>query len=1079
MKKTFTNVWKSIRLIMKVLSAVVFTLVFSAVLVLASNTHAQKIEQIKITVDFQNISLDDALTKIKSLTSLGLVYNNNLDLHKKVTLTARDISVAEVLTKLLKGTDFTFKQEGQNVLFIKIPPPVFKAAGGQIRGKIYDAQTNEALVGANVQLEGTTMGASADIEGKFILRNVPTGTYSLVVSFIGYRSRKIENIDVTEGNASEVDIPLTPSAENLSEVEIVAEMDVKYAPIINSNEISMLSEIRTSSLIVTGISNQQISRSLDRDAGDVVRRIPGVSVLDNFVLIRGMDPRYNLTMLNGMITPSSEMDTRAFSYNLVPTGVIDRIMAYKTPAPELLGNFGGGVIKVYTKNTNVARRIQIGISGQYRTGGSSFSDYTTYNGSSKDWYGGGVKQRQFPALLRDPNYKLPDPAQYPGEITALANQLPRVRTPKTAHHNFDKRFNVNYYDSWKLGSVRLNNLTSVNYTQERQFTKTTRKYDDGRYTIESTGEYTKLPGNSSYTDSLYADRVRISVMENLSLNINKNNHVELTSFFNRNAKDEVLIRRGNPDSGAPSFEEKLFSYRYNNRDLFQAQLSGTHTINTHTIEWSAGLNKANDNTPDMQRYSFTTAPYNQWEFILASQNNARITFETEEDASVYQLNYTKAFPEDLKLMAGGYYEQRDRDFKSFRYLADRGPEYNSNVPLSGTDPWNNVIATVYSDYFLPDGSGLVLRSFPGAGAYSFDDEIRAGYMAIDVPLFQKRLNIHGGVRYEWNERLLYDENGNTVDSVSIGLVNGVLTYIKTPDKIQDFILPSVNIGYKVTDKYFLRLAYGKTIDRPQYREQSNFSYMDFENAQIVDGNPLLKNAEIQNFDLRVEHYPSPSEFLAVGLFYKKLTNAIERVDVSYSSFVFPQIKFLNTKEATVYGLEAEARKNLAFVSPLLSNFSIIFNGALLESKVDFSMVVGGSTELHDRPLQGTSPYLVNCGLYYDNDSTGTKISVLYNIAGPRLRVAPNTYLGGLYERERHGIDVTFSQRINHFLEVKAGVQNLLDAPYRFFRDENLNGKFNSGDSHPRSTGGDTARGDYTEIKYHDGAYYSLGVNMTF
>ena len=102
---------------------------------------------------------------------------------------------------------------------------------------------------------------------------------------------------------------------------------------------------------MTGVSEQHIKRTQDKDAGEVIRRIPGVSIIDEkFVMVRGLSQRYNNVWLNGAAVPSSEADQRAFSFDIIPSSQLDNMMVVKSSAPEYPADFSGGFILVNTKD---------------------------------------------------------------------------------------------------------------------------------------------------------------------------------------------------------------------------------------------------------------------------------------------------------------------------------------------------------------------------------------------------------------------------------------------------------------------------------------------------------------------------------------------------------------------------------------------------------------------------------------------------------------------------------------------------------------------------------------------------------
>lgn len=1058
----------------------------------------------QVTFSCSSCSLESLLKKLERVTDAKFVYSQSDvqdiyygDLHYT------DVPIRDILDAALEPYQLTYRLLNGRVVIKKRKE---QQTSGSIQGKVYDANDNgEVLVGATVRIEGTNKGVVTDLDGNFKLNGVPPGTYNLIVSFIGYGTIRIPNVEVKADHVASVNIPLSEQTSELDAVVVTGEIDVKQAPIKHTTEAKMVSAIKESELILTGISFQQISMSMDRDASDVARRITGVSVLNDFVQIRGLDRRYVNTQINNLVAPSAEMDTRAFRFNLVPSGAIDRIMVYKTPAPELPAYFGAGVMKVYTKEAVTARRFELGFSSQYRTG-STFKDHQYYNEtSSGDWYGGGVDDRQMPAELIDRDYDYPgmsDPL-YLSETSEVADRLPEVRTPTKHTLTPDMRFNLNYYDSWKLGDSRLSNRTSLNYTTQSRAYVRSSVFEPTQYSYdEDIGEFTyavtRFAGYS--TDSVFIKSLRMTLMENLTWKWNEHHTIGFNVFMNRSTSDDYLVRNGIREYTGIY---KTYSSQYERNELQQYQLLGRHAFGNraltpgaglrHEIEWTLGYNEADSDIPDIQTFNYgintNAANVAQWMPDWTRNLYAlRCSFLTEDQGRVGNLNYVGTLPNGVKVKVGGYLESRERDAWAYQYKTQRVSNgVITNQSITAPAPWSTVVDTLYDHYYLSNGRGLLLdRVSQESGSYGFSDEFRAGYIGLGIPLLSKRLYLYGGVRYEWNERILYDEDGHTIDSVLVDLQDGgTRIYDPTPNPEKSYLLPSVTLTWNVTEQMKTRLSYGRTLDRPEYREQSNFYFFNNFTNREDRGNPFLRFATLDNYDLRWEYYPSGSEFVSVGVFYKYIQDGIEAYNYTPGGWEISQRIYENTPEIRAYGLEVEVRKNLAFAHRALEVLSFLANASLLRSKVARPEV-----PYPDRPFVGASPYLINAGLYYESASGKTTASILYNLTGPRLLIAPETggrQNFGVWEMERHLLDLTFSHQFTRWLSVKAGVQNLLNAPVRIFRDISQNNKYDPENiidinQTQQGAGGSgyspAYYADIMEARYKEGSYYSLGIKLS-
>ncbi|HEX3007741.1 MAG TPA: TonB-dependent receptor, partial [Bacteroidales bacterium] len=347
-------------------------------------------------------------------------------------------------------------------------------------------------------------------------------------------------------------------------------------------------------------------------------------------------------------------------------------------------------------------------------------------------------------------------------------------------------------------------------------------------------------------------------------------------------------------------------------------------------------------------------------------------------------------------------------------------------------------------------------------SYDAGNRQLAGYVALNIPV-SKKINVYVGARAEKNS-----QNINSYDRYQqpIEVVNDTLD-----------IFPSANISYNFNEKNLIRLAYGKSINRPEFREIAPFPFYDFENNALFSGNPDVKNAYIHNFDLRYELYPSQFETFSLGVFYKRFINPIELKYAQTGSGL--EYSYQNADRATNYGIELELRKSLA-KSGSLKNWSAVLNGAWIKSNITFKNNI---TDL-ERPLAGQSPYVVNAGLYYDNiEKSRLMISVLYNVIGKRIHIvgipAQNSWesMPDVYEMPRHLVDLTISKKIGKYFEIKGGIKDLLNQAviYKQTIDENVDLSYYSS-TEPQVK---HFKVDQTTRKYKPGTYYTIGFQVKF
>lgn len=887
---------------------------------------------------------------------------------------------------------------------------------GAIGGIIKDAKTQETIIGANVVIAGTQTGSSSDLDGKFLIPKLNAGKYNIRITFISYKPIDLKDVVVEAGKVTNINVFMEDVTTNLQGVEIVAKKR-------NDTEISMVSMIKSSQLVVSGISNQQITRTQDRDAGEVIKRVPGINIIDNrFVVVRGLSERYNVVWLNNVSTPSSESDVKAFSFDNIPSSMLERIMIYKTPAPELPGDFGGGAVQIFTKNNPQKNTLDISFSTSYRPG-STGNDFYTIAGGKTDWLG-----------YDDGTRALPD--NFPGctdmiELTnsleqsdvALVNQLGRSlnknwTTQKTTAIP-DLRFSMALGFNTKIKKMNLGNVTTLNYSS------TFTNYQIFRSDYQNYDTVNDLSDTSYfYNDQQYTNTVKIGAMNNWSLLVNKHTKIEFRNLFNQISYDRTTLRNGRDNYGGITIQ--AFENKFMSRSIYSGQLGGEHKYNDEAtfIDWTLGYSYANRKEPDTKRLTMVLSEedpddphYGSYAVQMSTAATPELTGRIYTDMGENIYNFTANFKQKIKiknfkpeLKAGVYFEKKDRQFNTrlIGYRIAKTSQFNWDLIYLPVD-------SLFLDTNINSTNGIKIDEKTNASdSYTADNQLIAAYISMKIPIFVS-LNLYAGVRMEKNLQQLHsfqvDDPTKPVE-VKLDTIN---------------FLPSFNLVYDVGERSLFRLAYGMTVNRPEFREIAPMLYYDFEKKAGIRGNPELKNAYIHNYDFRYELYPSLSEMITVGVFYKKFINPIELKVIPAGSGI--DYTFDNADEAYDYGAEFEFKKTLDKFKDKqnflkhLKDFNLLLNATYIKSMVKFAE---GDLQV-DRPLQGQSPYIVNAGFYWTNDSSGWMVSVMYNVIGKRIVYVGDPYTGNpdTYEMSRNLLDITIKKSIGKHWEIKGGVQDAL------------------------------------------------------
>ncbi|HEX9614188.1 MAG TPA: TonB-dependent receptor, partial [Bacteroidota bacterium] len=800
---------------------------------------------------------------------------------------------------------------------------------GIITGSVVDFETGEAILGANVILEGTTIGAATDLNGTYVMRADP-GSYTLVVSVISYAKRTITDVRVVAGETTTIDAVMTPESIETDEVVVTARM-------IQNTEATTLLARQRSVAVSDAISIELVSRAGGSTAADAMTKVTGASVVGGkYVFIRGLGERYTSTHLNGTELPSADPDKRTFQMDLFPSTLLQNIVTVKSFTPDRPGNFSGGIVDLGTTSYPERFFLKISSSSAYSSGSSFSNNFLTYAGGANDWLAMDDGTRALPSLLADPNVRIPDAttarnnpaeAEYLDQASlAFVSQM--APTKKTAPLN--QKYSLAIGDQISVFGSPLGFLASASYAREFTF------YDQGTIgrwkltgSVESNDELTRL---IDLKDSRGMDEVSLGGLFTVSMKLDPSNEFSGNVVYTRTGESVARYMIGEwPEqlTGSARFETRVL--QFTQRDLLNAQLRGKHVLAmlaNSTIEWSATRAASMQDEPDSRYFS----------------NTISRTTLGGQDTTVYSIS-PSLFP---------------RPARYFRNLLEKtsGAAVELSIPFS---PWNGLHArvksgwslqekgrtfnerrfeyrqapgTVYAgdpeQFFSESNTGIIgydsargryifgnyIANAPDARGGNYDGYERVGavFGMVELPL-SSVLRLVGGVRYEVAHM-------NIAGRDTVGTLDD-----------RD-LLPSLSIIYQLSPTMNIRTSYGKTLARPNFREKAPYASYSFANDFVFIGNVSLQRTLIDNYDIRWEWFVRPGEIFAVSAFYKSFKNPIERVINVLFASEGGEVLYANVGRARVSGLEFEIRTSLGDMHPLMENFGIGGNLSIISSAVN-------------------------------------------------------------------------------------------------------------------------------------------------
>lgn len=875
------------------------------------------------------------------------------------------------------------------MLFVIIGSAVF-AQTGKISGKVSDSKSGETLIGVTVKIQGTTKGIATDVEGRYLIGGIAPGKYTIEASYIGYTTKNISDVEVKANSATVVDFIMDDSNDQkLKEVVITANVSKESVNTLYSNQKSSIS-------ISSGISAELIKKSPDKNTSEVLKRVSGASVQDNkYIIVRGLSDRYNSAMLNNSVLPNTEVDKKAFSFDIIPSNLIDAIVINKTASADMPADFSGGVVQITTKDFPDNKFLSFSLGTSYNTQ-SAFKDFLAPQKSGNEIFGFYDKRRDIPSSFPSRvDYIAKPEAERFALSKQFANNWGYDKITSTLGPNFQANYGTSkiFKDNSKFGTI-----LSLTYRYDERL----RESDQIAYTGQNAGD--------KYHDNAYNYNTNIGGLANFAYSWG-NNKIALKNLYNRVLESQFILRDGIDESGSEFTRTGDYLLQ---RSLLSSQLTGNHLLSTENkikLDWGLNFSTIDRKEPGYKRMEYSdggdgikraSVPAGSASSGLGG-NFSSVLDENSYGGSVDLTIPVKWFRDNNKIKAGYFGQYRKRDFSA----RDIG------FIKSGSTEFNNALLSLpQGQIFDPKNigpGGFIMDDITnGSAKYDANSFLNAGYIMFDGYLTEKlRLGI--GARIEsFNQKL------NSTDNTSRPLKVDT-TYLN--------VLPSANLIYNLTEKASLRLSGSQTVGRAEFREIAPFSFYDFNRNVNVFGEPKLKQSKTTNVDLGYAIYPASGEAFTASAFFKHFDSPIEqKLDPGASGRSFG---YFNAESATLYGIEAEFRKTLGFIGDRFSNFTFNANASYIKSEVDVPTTVNAEGK---RPMQGQSPYLVNAGFQYSSkNSNPLGVTLLFNRIGKRIWVVGNVRDPDIYEKPRNVLDLQLSQKFaKSRAEVKLNYSDILN-----------------------------------------------------
>ena len=879
--------------------------------------------------------------------------------------------------------------------FILLSRLTFAQSGSTIKGSAFDGISRDGLPFAIVSLSGSGnvwRKETASDKGEFELKNIPPGSYDLTIETVGYLPAT-RHLVLQGGQTLKIYLPMTQDNRTLTEIRVVGKQN-------REDEASARSREKTAGNVINIISSQAMLRSPDINAANVLQRMSGITVQrssggnEAYAVIRGMEPRYNNTLINGIKIASPDNKNRFVQLDIVPSDILSSIEISKSLLPDMEGDAIGGTVNMIVKDAPDAASFKATASIGY----SQLFFNERYLGFDKS------DIQKLSPIQRNPLGYVAQPGDFSRSNLAFTSR--QALPTGILGFSFTHRY---LHD--KLGVVLADNVQN-------------------QYYGNISSRFTVSPINQFVSDALqptdvsnfkgYTQQLNNGLVAHIDYLFNPRNRVNIDNFYIYSYLAQATMSvdttlegtgRTTPGTGQLFLNSRSFTQHIYVENL---KVSGHHDLGQgFNLDWAGMSSEAGQRQPDQA--DITTDFLIRPDFSHTATYFDGITRQWQKNkdqdyTGLANLSWRRQWGAgDLELKTGGLYRSLTRFNNEDDYQLNPPATNSTGGSTSGKPVWTNIYDVQWS-VFNSSGTNVYNPNNYKAGETVFAEYLMARYR-------RKRWDAGGGVRVE---------NTNTQWNINVHS----LTALNSGSQVYQDVLPSAFLKYKFDPRSDLHLSYFKSIARPEYYElvPAETKGVDFN----VDGNPYLQHSVADNYDIRYEWFPRNEEQLFAGAFYKTIQNPIEQQLVSYQSgvlYLLPQ----NSGTAKIYGAEAVFTKywgDIGVTGNYTYTHSSVSSPKILYYKANHTPGLQQIDSLHvleSRPLQGQTNDILNISLLYKSHKHGVFAQLAYEYQGKTLEQISVYYASDYYQKPLNTLAFSAEKDLHHHFTLFGKFNNLLNS----------------------------------------------------
>ena len=944
---------------------------------------------------------------------------------------------------------------------------------GRIKGMITDSTNNSTLVGTNIYISGTSLGASTNIEGEYSINDIPAGAYLIKVSYIGYHAKTFD-VEVLDDKTTQLDVKLTPEVLEGEEVIITGQA---------FGQISAINQQINSNTIVNIVSEEKIKELPDPNAAETIGRLPGVSVIRsggeaNKIILRGLDAKFTNITINGIKIPPTDETSRGVDLSMISQNSLAGIELYKALTPDKDGDALAGSVNLVTKKAPEIRTIRLKLLGNYNDLMESFkqNDFSVYYG-----------ERFFDNILG---------VQLTGNLEKRIRSNERINVDYAFNQSFAGSYFINDFVLEFTDETRKRNGFSVLLdfnTPDNGVIRFNNVYGrTERNYLWSTRDYPAVGGGNQDGNPVYNYRDREQIIRTFNSTISGDNNLiglnlDWGLSYGQSESDypydyEMIFVEPSGMNPVPQFlsnPEQLIPYAINNFNNASLYWAYYRTQENFDKEKTAYLNIGKQFTIGSL---FSGEIKTGGKYIIKDRANIRnedftpyylgrwMTHERLPDGTLKLKDFTGTYFEEWWTAGGGFipvtqffenYEERNV-YES--YLL------NPLIERERLRMWQelNQYGVQSSGSYEPNAQEIWINPLIKYDDYDITEKVLAGYLMATLNV-EQNLTLIGGVRIEKEENDYISTympgpvGGFPVTSTSIRDTSSAIS--------QTVVLPNLNISFRPFDFTNIRFAVYKALSRPDFNMRLD-RYIAGRPAEVGSqqeihvGNINLKTAEAWNFEINTSFFGNEFGLISLSAYYKQIENMYHMLNrfntaaqrdaegvLQDSIMQFFGIKWksqmgtsaydltlpYNSPEPTkLWGFEFEHQISFHFLPGLLKNIVLSYNASIIRSEtivyesrtITYIDTTGPFPLLRsknilvtaEQKLEGMPEFLGNISLGYDIAGFSARIAVFHkgehNVSFSAAGF--NDQITNAFTR----FDIALKQKITDFLSVFLNLNNI-------------------------------------------------------